>query len=29
MLTHLRDARCALSGVDALRSQVIFRENLP
>lgn len=29
MFTNLRDKRDAMSGVDAVRSQVIFRENLP
>ena len=29
MFTNLRDKRELMSGVDAVRSQVIFRENLP
>lgn len=29
MFTNLRDKRDVMSGVDAVRSQVIFRENLP
>jgi LacI family transcriptional regulator len=29
MFTNLRDKRDTMSGVDAVRSQVIFRENLP
>jgi LacI family transcriptional regulator len=29
MFTNLRDKRDIMSGVDAVRSQVIFRENLP
>jgi LacI family transcriptional regulator len=29
MFTNLRDGRDVMSGVDAVRSQVIFRENLP
>jgi LacI family transcriptional regulator len=29
MFTNLRDKREVMSGVDAVRSQVIFRENLP